>query len=76
MHNWTPSFRFLAFASTVTMLGTLSGALYADETQRGLKSTIPVKPQNKVHFSELVLLKAMKTLFASNEFLCKKNRMF
>lgn len=27
------------------MLGILSGVLHADETQRGLKSTIPVKPQ-------------------------------
>lgn len=76
MHKWTTSFRSFACASAVTMLETLSGSLHADEAQRGLKPTIPVEPQNKVHFPELVLLKAMKSVFASNEFLCKKNLKF
>lgn len=53
MHRWTLSFRFFAFTSTVTLLGTLSGGLYANEEQRGLKSTIPVKPQfNEPRFQD------------------------
>lgn len=45
MRKRTPAIRLLAFASTVTMLASLGDGLYASEEQRGLKSTIPVKPQ-------------------------------
>jgi hemolysin activation/secretion protein len=45
MNHRRLSFHFFASALTVALLAIFSGALYADEAQRGLKSTIPVKPQ-------------------------------